>query len=180
MTNNTKRIPPIVLKNVHIVANRINGQNGKDNHPRNFSGIAIPPYNPAGERNFVIRLDPEQVDIQELIDQGWNIKKGNPNPNDPDAIPPCYLRVKVRYFPKDEPHGFARMNPRIIKISGNDTLGVDENNVGSLDNDEINYANMTISGRWSESPTYTGVTAYLAKMVVYLREDDDDLSSLID
>ena len=55
---------------------------------------------------------------------------------------------------------------------------VDEENVGDLDTAQIIKANMTIRGRWSESPTYTGVTAYLDKLVVRIYEEEGSLDDL--
>ena len=176
--NDIHKIEPIVLKNVRILSNHTNRDTGRESHPRNFAGIGIPPYNAAGDRNFVIRLDPEVVDVEEMKAAGWNLKEGSPDPRNPEALPPYYLRVKVKYFPPD--NSYSRMNPRIIKKAATADLVVDEDNVADLDRDDIDYANMTIKGRWSDTPTYRGVTAYLSKMVVYLREDEDDLSYLMD
>ena len=180
MYNNSeiRKVEPIVLKKVRILSNHTNRETGRESHPRNFAGIGIPPYNAAGDRNFVIRLDPEMVDIEELKAAGWNLKEGQIDIRNPEALPPYYLRVKVKYFPLD--NSYSRMNPRIIKCSANGDLMVDEDNVADLDRDDIDYANMTIKGRWSDTPTYRGLTAYLSKMVVYLREDEDDLSYLMD
>ena len=52
-------------------------------------------------------------------------------------------------------------------------IRLDEETVKSLDKDEILKANVTITGRWMESPTYTGVVAYLKKLAVTVSEDDD-------
>ena len=161
-----KQIEPLVLKDVKIPMKT-----------RNFGGAERPPYNAKGERNFSIIVDPEQVDIQELIDKGWNIRQGKPNPEDPDYEPPYFLRVKVKFFPANDDR--ARLNPKVIVITSAGDMLMDEDSIGDLDTDEIMKANMTISGRWSESPTYTGVTAYLRKMAVRLCEDDD-LESLKD
>lgn len=172
---NTPHIEPLILKNVIIPANR-KKPDGTETHPRNFRGIKYPPYNANGERNFTIILDPEQVDIADLISKGWNIKQGNRREDDPDYIPNYYLRVKVKYHPLDS--NMARLNPRVLKVSGGGELPMDEGNIGDLDQDDIVKANMTISGRWSDTPTYKGVSAYLKKMVVRV-SDDDDLEDLM-
>ena len=52
-------------------------------------------------------------------------------------------------------------------------IRLDEETVKTLDNDEILKCNITVTGRYMESPTYTGVVAYLKKMVVQVSEDDD-------
>ena len=155
-----KQIEPLVLKDVKIPMKT-----------RNFRGEERPPYNAKGERNFSIIIDPEQVDIQELQEKGWNIRQGRPNPEDPDYVPPYFLRVKVKFFPEGDDR--ARRNPKIVVMTSAGEMLLGENDVGDLDNDEIMKCNMTISGRWSESPTYTGITAYLRKMALRLCEDDD-------
>ena len=175
-TNEKKRIEPLILKNVQIPANRIR-QDGTEVHPRNFSGVIISPYNKNGERNFTIILDPEQVDIDDLIAKGWNIRQGHMRDDDPDFVPNYYLRVKVKFHSQDS--DLCRLNPRVIKVTSKDELIMDENNIGDLDRDEIVKANMTISGRWNESQTYTGISAYLKKMVVRIN-DDDDMSDLME
>lgn len=155
-----KQIEPLVLKDVKIPMKT-----------RNFRGEERRPYNAKGERNFSIIVDPEQVDIQELIEKGWNIRQGKPNAEDPDYVPPYFLRVKVKFFPDGDER--ARLNPKIVVLTSAGEMLMDEESVGDLDTDEIMKCNMTISGRWSESPNYTGITAYLRKMAVRLCEDDD-------
>lgn len=155
-----KQIEPLVLKDVKIPMKT-----------RNFRGEERLPYNKAGERNFSIIVDPEQVDIDELKEKGWNIRQGNPNPEDPDYIPPYFLRVKVKFFPENDDR--RRMNPKVIVMTHEGEMLMDENSIGDLDSDEIMKCNMTIAGRWSDSATYTGITAYLKKMAVRLCEDDD-------
>lgn len=173
---NAPHIEPLVLKNVIIPANRKKAD-GTETHPRNFSGRKFPPYNVNGERNFTIILDPEQVDINDLIAKGWNIKQGQRRDDDPDYIPNYYLRVKVKYHPLDST--MARLNPRVLKVSSGGELPMDEGNIGDLDTDDIVKANMTISGRWNDTATYRGVSAYLKKMVVRI-SDDDNLDDLMD
>lgn len=176
MNNVHTPVEPLVLKNVIIPANRIK-EDGTETRHRNFRGLKNPPYNMNGERNFTIIVDPEQVDVNALMEKGWNIKQGKKREDDPDFVPNYYLRVKVKYHPADS--SLARLNPRILKISSGGELMVDEDNVGDLDKDDIVKANMTITGRWSDTPTYRGITAYLKKMVVRI-SDDDNLDDLMD
>jgi hypothetical protein len=65
-----------------------------------------------------------------------------------------------------------------MMVSSHGEMMMDEANVGDLDTAQIVKANLTIRGRWSESRTYTGVTAYLSKMVVRVFEDDGSLDDL--
>ena len=166
--NNTARkfIEPLVIKDAHIVMKT-----------RNFSGNNPGKFDKPGARNFSIFLDPEKVDIQKLQEEGWNVKVGKPNPEDPDDIPSCFLRIHANWFPLDDRR--SGMNPMIIKIVGNEQIRLDEETVKCLDTDEILKCNLTITGRYMESPTYTGVVSYLKKMVVQV-SDDSDMADMFD
>lgn len=161
-----KFIEPLVIKDVRIVMKT-----------RNFGGNNPGQYDKPGARNFSIFVDPEKVDIAKLQEIGWNIKFGKPNPEDPDDIPSAFLRVHANWFPLDDSR--SGMNPLIIKIVGGEKIRLDEDTVKQLDTDEILKANVTITGRWMESPTYTGVVAYLKKLVVSV-SDDEDMSDMFD
>ena len=157
---NRKFIEPLVIKDAHIVMKT-----------RNFSGNNPGKFDRPGARNFSIFLDPEKVDIQKLQEEGWNVKVGRPNPEDPDDIPSCFLRVHANWFPLNDRR--SGMNPMIVKIVGGEQIRLDEETVKCLDTDEILKCNLTITGRWMESPTYTGVVSYLKKMVVQVSDDGD-------
>lgn len=169
MENVRKVIEPMILKDMSIPYNTDRW------HPRNFQGLEINKYNREGDRNFCIFLDPEQVDCEKLIEEGWNIKV-NRNEADPQAEPSYMLRVKVKFHPENT--DLARLNPKILVVTSKGEMMLDESNVGDLDNAQIVKANLTIKGRWSESATYTGITAYLAKMVVRVFEDEGSLDDL--
>lgn len=164
-----KNIEPLILKDMSIPYNT------ECWTPRNFRGLEIGQYNREGDRNFCIFLDPAKVDVEKLMEEGWNIKK-NENPCDLQAEPTYLLRVKVKYHPEESE--LARLNPKIMMVSSHGEMMMDEQNVGDLDTAQIVKANLTIRGRWSESRTYTGVTAYLSKMVVRVFEDDGSLDDL--
>lgn len=162
-TNNTsekKFIEPLIVKDARIVMKT-----------RNFSGNNLGKYDKPGARNFSIFLDPEKVDIAKLQAEGWNVKVGKPNPEDPDDVPSCFLRIHANWFPLDDSR--SGLNPLIVKSIGGEQIRLDEETVKSLDTDEILKCNLTITGRWMESPTYTGVVAYLKKMVVQVSADED-------
>ena len=161
--NNTaqkKFIEPLILKDVKIVMKT-----------RNFSGNNPGEYDKPGARNFSVFLDPEKVDIEKLKEIGWNVKTGKQNREDPDDEPPCFLRIHANWFPLDDSR--SGMNPMIFKSVGGERTRLDENTVKALDTDEILKANVTVTGRWMESPTYTGVVAYLKKLAVTVSEDED-------
>lgn len=164
-----KTIEPLILKDMNIPYNTDRWT------PRNFRGMAIGEYNREGDRNFCVFLDPAQVDVEKLIEEGWNIKKIE-NTRDPMAEPTYLLRVKVKFHPEDS--DLARLNPKVLVVTSKGEMLLDEGNIGDLDKAQIVKANLTIRGRWSESRTYTGVTAYLSKMVVRVFEDDGSLEEL--
>lgn len=164
-----KTIEPLILKDIQIPYNTDRW------NPRNFRGLEIGRWNKEGDRNFCVFLDPTQVDVEKLIEEGWNIKVSQ-NPKDPMAEPSYLLRVKVKFHPSDS--DYARLNPKILIMSTKGEMMMDEESVGDLDSAQIVKANLTIRGRWSESPTYTGVTAYLSKMVVRIYEDEGSLEDL--
>ena len=85
---NKKFIEPLVIKDVKIVMKT-----------RNFSGNNPGKYDKPGARNFSVFLDPEKVDIVKLQQEGWNVKTGKPNPEDPDDVPACFLRIHANWFP---------------------------------------------------------------------------------
>ena len=155
-----KFIEPLVIKDARIVMKT-----------RNFSGNNPGKFDRPGARNFSIFLDPDKVDIPKLQKEGWNVKTGKPNPEDPADIPSCFLRIHANWFPLEDSR--SGLNPLIIKAVGGEQIRLDEETVKALDSDEILKCNLTITGRWMESPTYTGVVAYLKKMVVQVSEDDD-------
>ena len=169
MESTKKQVEAIKLENIQIPYNTENWQ------PRNFRGLERLPYNREGERNFCVFLDPEQVDCEQLISEGWNIKKTESR-NDPQADPSYMLRVKVKYHPENS--DLKRLNPRVLICTQNGEMMMDEDNIGDLDSAQIMKASMVISGRWSDTPTYTGVTAYLKKLVVRVYEDDASLDDL--
>ena len=159
-----KFIEPLVIKDARIVMKT-----------RNFSGNNPGQFDKPGARNFSIFLDPEKLredrGIEQLKAEGWNIKFGKPNPEDPDDTPSAFLRIHANWFPLEDSR--SGLNPMIFKSVGGERIRLDEETVKSLDTDEILKANVTITGRWMESPTYTGVVAYLKKMAVTVSEDED-------
>ena len=159
--NGTKKfVAPLVIKDVKIVMKT-----------RNFSGNNHGKFDKPGARNFSIYLDPEKVNIAGLQEEGWNVKVGKPNPEDPDDIPPCFLRIHADWFPLDDSR--SAMNPMVFKNVDGEMIRLDEETVKCLDTDEILKANVTITGRYMESPTYTGVVAYLKKLAVTVSNDED-------
>ena len=125
---------------------------------RNFSGKEGQ-YNPAGNRNFAVALDPEIA--KELEDEGWNVRWLRPR-NEEDQEQPI-LSVKV---------AFGRRPPKIIIVN---SMGAKtqlfEEQVQLLDWADIEYADITINPYNWEAAGKRGVKAYLKTMYVKIQED---------
>lgn len=163
--NTYKFIEPLAVQDARIV---MKTRNFSGNNPGRFDR---PDQRGRMPRHFSIMLDPEKFDIPKLQEIGWNIKVGKPNDEDPDYVPGFYLRVHADWYDQDEPR--YKYNPIVYKVCSDGNVQLDSETVKELDNDEIELVNMTITGRWMESPSYTGVVAYLKKMAVKVSEDED-------
>lgn len=162
---NYKFIEPLAIPDARIV---VRTRNFSGNNPGKFDR---PDQRGRMPRHFSILLDPEKFDIPKLQEIGWNIKIGKPNPEDPDYVPGFYLRVHADWYDADEPR--FKFNPIVFKVNSEGQTQLDAETIKELDTAEIEMANMTITGRWMESPSYTGVVAYLKKMAVKVSEDED-------
>ena len=131
---------------------------------RNFEGRAEPPYNPAGQRNFTVRL-PEEAALR-LAQDGWNVKL-RPS-SDPDEGQVGYLSVAV---------SFGKYPPRIIQViekNGKfEKIPLNETTVGNIDTAEIKDIKLEIRPyNWTGRDGKTGgVKAYLKTMYFTLVED---------
>ena len=126
---------------------------------RNFSGEGTT-YNRAGDRNFGIVVD-DQAILGLLMKNGWNVKPLKSR--DEDEEPRYFIPVAVRYdnFP-----------PKVYKISGRRKTLLDEESVGSLDFDELENVDVTISPSNWEMNGKKGVKAYLKTMFATLVQDE--------
>lgn len=119
---------------------------------RNFKGEEHLPYNPKGKRNFCLTLDPEMA--RDLVDDGWNVKY------DRDDIP--YIPVAV---------SFDKYPPKIYEVTSKGKTLLNEETVGDLDDDEIEYIDLIIRPyRWTVNGT-SGVKAYVKSMYVTIQEN---------
>ena len=147
---------------------------------RNFSGT-IGEYNaqvgldsqgnPIGKRYFSIELTPEMAEELRNVElhgtngrviKGCNIKTRLPQ--DGEGEPSYSLKVT---FGKIAPEAIWRVIPR-----GRMALNLDT--VGNLDHEFIDYADVKVALCTYEKGPNVGITAYLNKLIVYIREDDFD------
>ena len=147
---------------------------------RNFSGT-IGEYNapigqdehgnPIGKRYFSIELTPEMAeelrnvelrDSKNNIIRGCNIKTRLPQ--DEDGEPMYSIRIT---FGRIAPEAIWRVIPK-----GRMQLNLDT--VGNLDHEYIERADVKVVLSTYEKGANKGITAYLNKLIVYIREDDFD------
>lgn len=139
----------------------------------NFSGAADK-YNSEGDRNFNLHLTATQAD--ELAADGWNVKCKFPRPeeNTDEQEERCVLKLTVKFRDRQ---GELKKNPPQITVLGDksrnrNTYG--EDLVGLLDSAEIVEADLSFVPYFWETATGIGVSAYLRKLYVVIREDELD------
>lgn len=130
---------------------------------RNFAGNPDN-FNPkGGKRQFNLVIDP--ADVDDLIDEGWNIKHREPREGvEGDTL--YYLPVRVNYEGKRPPKIYL-----ITERKKKKTL-LDESTVASLDYAEIINVDLVVSPYpWSFNGK-SGISAYLQTMYVTIAEDE--------
>lgn len=183
----TKRIPYLFLEGVEVLPGRF----------RNFAGRKDQ-YNKAGDRNFNVILTDEsnmsyetgnernpyrQASIQDLIDDGWNIRLMKPRDNDDPDEPKRYkLNIKVDFeIPKTIP---SIPKPVLVLHSGRKETLLDEETADTLDYADYNTMDLTVRPRlWTTDNGERKIKAYLGEAHVvirpsrwadkYKREEDD-------
>lgn len=125
---------------------------------KNFSGREIPPYNPAGRRQFCVFLDPEIA--KDLEKEGWNIKYLK---EDEDGIRQAFLSVRVNY---------GNISPRIFMVTRRNKVFLDENTIGMLDDADITNVDIVIRPYTWNVGNKEGIAAYVKTMYVTIEEDE--------
>lgn len=136
---------------------------------RNFTGRGTQ-YNREGDRNFCVVIE-DQETADRLIEEGFNVKIRQPREEGEDPF--MYLKVNVKYHPKDS--DLARLNPTAVLVSGRHRNTLDAETVGLLDNIDIANVDMDISGsNWNVNGR-SGRSAYLSK--IYVTQEIDRFAS---
>lgn len=145
------RRPPLTIKDARLMF-------------RNFSGRQTQ-YNPAGQRNFNIVINPE--DVEQLKADGWNIRTKAPRPEYPDEETLYLLPVKVHYSEHTRP-------PRVVMISGGKQTELDEDSIEMLDRVQIEKVDLRINPSYYhiEATGLTGYKAYLQAIYVTVVLDE--------
>lgn len=125
---------------------------------RNFSGKEGM-YNQEGDRNFNVVIDPSEV--QNLMDQGWNIKSLKPMEEGDDPL--FYLPVSV---------GYKVRPPKVTMITSRNRTHLDEETVGMLDYAEFENVDLIVRPYdWTVNGK-SGTKAYLDTMFVTISENE--------
>ena len=136
---------PVIIRDAHIFKT-------------NFAGKEIPPYNPAGRRNFLVSI-PDMKVAEDMAKDGWNIKF----PKDPEDGKDPFLSVAVN---------FSIRPPKIIIESSKGRTRIDEDSVDMLDWAEITHVDLSINPRYWEDNGKQKIKAYLRTMRITIFEDE--------
>lgn len=126
----------------------------------NFSGKEIPPYNPAGRRNFCVFIDDLKA-AEDMERDGWNIRWLEPR-NEGDERR-AFVTIAVN---------FNNRPPKIILVTSRGETRLSEEEVGMLDWAEKEQIDLTINPRYWDDNGKQRVKAYLRTMIVKIYEDD--------
>lgn len=119
-------------------------------------------FNAAGDRNFCVEIDPNEVD--RLREDGWNIRALKPR--DEDEEPIYYLQCKLKYDSFKDPEVYM-----ISKGRPGKTL-LDEDTIGLLQHADICNVDLIVHPYNYNVNGKTGVTAYVHKMYVTIEVDE--------
>jgi len=126
----------------------------------NFAGKEVPPYNPAGRRNFCVFIDDIKI-AEEMEADGWNVRWLEPR-NEGDERK-AFISVSVN---------FANRPPKIVLISSKGETRLDEEDVNMLDWAEKEKVDISINPRYWDDNGKQRIKAYLRTMKVWIYEDE--------
>jgi len=145
---------------------------------KNFSGKADD-FNPQGIRQFNIVVNDEMADYLRNIElttksgrvvKGANVKTHIPKNGDGDPL--LTLRVRFGGYPPEE----------MWRVVNGGKMRLTMDTVGNLDREYIEKAKVMVSLSAYETGRNVGITAYLKRLIVWVKEDDfandDDFASL--
>lgn len=137
---------------------------------KNFSGRETD-YNAAGQRNFRVDLTDEMAEYLNNVElttkSGMLVKGANVKtyvPKDEGADPRYSIAVKFGDFEPEE----------MWYVTSKGKIRLDMDNVGILDRMFIERAKVQVRLSAWEQRGRSGITAYLKKLIVWVKEDDFD------
>lgn len=125
---------------------------------KNFAGNEGK-FNIKGDRNFCVVLPLDAA--EDLLRDGWNVKYLEAREEGDEII--AYIKVSVSY--KYRP-------PRAVMITSTARTSLDESMLETLDWANIQFADVICRGSYWESPTGSGIKAYLQTMFATVEEDE--------
>ena len=137
---------------------------------KNFSGRATD-FNAEGNRNFRVDLTEEMAEYLNNVElntkSGRTIKGANVKtyiPKDENAEPRYSIKVLFGAYPPEE----------MWYVTSKGKVRLTMENVGILDRMYIEKAKVQVSLSTYEKGSNCGITAYLKKLIVWIKEDDFD------
>lgn len=141
----------------------------------NFSGEPDR-FNPKGGRRYFNIILEDQTDVpnelvtqrygsqplsvDQLIQDGWNVKFTRPRDEDEEPTP--YLEVAV---------SFDAIPPKIVEVTTKNQVQLDEDTVGTLDHDQLERLDLDIRPYNWEVNEKHGVKGYLKTLYAKIVED---------
>ena len=138
---------------------------------KNFKGAADA-FNTEGNRNFGVLLPPDLAD--ELIEDGWRVKRLRPAEDDPDRFEQPWIKVKVKFSRfKDRNTGEDIETPIIFLVDSRGKMRLSEDMVDQLDWTIIKYCDLVVRPyNYPARPGVpAGVAAYLEELYVEVDEE---------
>ena len=145
------KINKIVMENARLIFRNFEGREGD--------------YNRKGDRNFGLVIEDEEL-LEQLIEDGWNIKTFIPKNNDnyddePEEVK--WLPVTVRY---------DNVPPKVVLLTRRKKTRLDEENINTIDYANIEKVDLTVTPyEWTVNGK-SGIKAYLQTMYVKIVEDE--------
>jgi hypothetical protein len=137
---------------------------------KNFSGRADD-FNPEGKRYFNVVLTKDMVDylsdVTLTTKSGRTVKGANVKtrvPQNGEGDPLYTLRVLFGAYPPDE----------MWCVTSRGKMKLNMETVANLDREYIEKAKVMVTLSPYERPGNVGITAYLKKLIVWVKEDDFD------
>ena len=126
---------------------------------KNFSGKEGQ-YNREGDRNFSVVLDEDVA--EQLMRDGWNVKRTKPRESDEDGTTKPYIQISVN---------FGNRPPTIMMLTSAGRTRLSAENIEILDWADISQIDVIARGYDWTVNGLSGCKAYLKSLFVIIEED---------